>query len=417
MQPLKVLVCVALASCAAGAQDAPGEVPPRASGPFSWYAKDRAAKVAALIPGSKMPAYTPETLFAEWTKQQVARWNAEHPPLPADQAYREYAATAPTDAELVKDFPRHIAPFGRVRSGKPDRPKRDNVLITYCPFCQSRSFSLTHDSRNDYHATTHCCHTQLYGRPQDFPADYALAPNSTARFLRLDGTSPEIPCTIYRDKDGVEWELFIKTLFDQRRWLREGCDLVRQHGRKFRDTANPLYAHKIAVILDEVADTYYGLPLCYRNQLATGKDGKPLTRAEWEAVPRPAIFKVSYLGGWNRRRPISNKGWINMSDEHIWVEPFARVRHHPAFKHYSQRKYGDPNALDRKVMAKLLREVALMFKSVFSQKLLTNYQEANYVDMWRYCQELCIGSFRAHPGGGLTRRHLLRLRLRRARLA
>ena len=382
MQPLKVLVCVGLASFGAGAQDAPAGTPPHARGPFSWYAKDRAAKVAALIPGSKMPAYTPETLFAEWTKQQVERWNAKHPAVPADQAYREYAATAPTDAELVRDFPRHIAPFGQVRSGKPDRSKRDNVLITYCPFCQSRSFSLAYDPNNDYHAATNCCRTELYGRPQDFPPGYALAPNSTARFLRLDGTSPEIPCTIYRDTDGVEWELFIKTLFDQRRWLREGCDLVRQYGREFRDTANPLCAHKIAVILDEVADTYYGLPLCYRNQLAMGKDGKPLTRVEWEAVPRPAIFKVSYLGGWNRRRPIFNKGWINMSDEHIWVEPFARVRHHPAFKHYSQRKYGAPNALDRKVMTKMLREVALMFRSVFSQKLLTNYQEANYVDMW-----------------------------------
>ncbi len=137
-----------------------------------------------------------------------------------------------------------------------------------------------------------------------------------------------------------------------------------------------MYAHKIAVLLDRIADTYYGLPLFYRNELCRGKDGKPLTRAEWEAVPRPAIFEVSYLGGWNRRRPIFNKGWINMSDEHIWVEPFARVRHLPAVRQYSRKVYGDPDALDRKVRTKFLRELVLMFKSVFSQKRCSQWKRA-----------------------------------------
>ena len=378
-------VCTVLIVCLvcgwAGAQGR-DETASAAAGSFSWHAPDRAAKVARLIPGRKMPTHTPDSLFADWTKQQVERWNKEHPPVPEDQAYQKHAATAPTDAELAADFPRHIAPFGRVRSGKPGKLDGENVLITYCPFCGSRSMSLAHDPRNPYHATTNCCRTELYGRERDFPPKYALKPNAVASFLHMDDTWAEVPCTVYRESKGVEWELFIRTLFDQRRWLRVGCDLVRQYGRKFRETADPLYAHKIAVILDHVADTYYGLPLCFRNQLAKGRDGKPLTRAEWEAVPRPAIFEVSYLGGWNRRTPIFNKGWINMSDEHIWVEPFARVRHHPAFKYYSLKKYGDPDALDRKVMQKLLRELALMFKSVFSQKLLTNYQEANYVDLW-----------------------------------
>ena len=329
-----------------------------------------------------MPVYTPETLFADWTKRQVECWRKEHPPLSQEEAYQKYAATAPTDAELTHDFPRQITPFGRVRSGKPDRWAADNVLLSYCPFCKSRALSLVYDPKNTHHATTNCCRAELYIREQDFPANYELRLSSTAKFLHLDDTWLEVPCAIYRDQDGVEWELFIKTIFDQRRWLRVGCDLVRQYGKKFRETANPLYVHKLAVILDQVADTYYGLPLCYRNQLAKGKDGKPLTRAEWEAVPRPAIFEVGALGPWNRRTPNFNRGWINMSDEHIWVEPFARVRHHPAFKHYSKRKYGDAEALDRKIMHKLIRELALMFKSVFSQKLLTNYQEANYVDLW-----------------------------------
>ena len=369
----EIAAAVCMACCTAGAQD--GE-------PFTWSAPDRGAKVAALSPGRKLPAYTPDSLFADWTKQQVERRVEEHPTPEPAEAYATYSAAAPGDAELVAGFPRHIAPFGRVRAGKAEPSKADAVLITYCPFCQSRALSLKYDSENAYHATTSCCGTELYGREGDFPADYALAPNDAVEFLHLDETTVAVPCTIYRDKDGVEWELFIKTVFDQRRWLDVGCDRVRQYGRKFEETADPLYAHKIAVILDQVADTYYGLPLCYRNRLANGRDGKPLTRAEWEAVPRPAIFEVSYLGPWNRRTPIFNQGWLNMSDEHIWVEPYARVRHHPAFRYYSERKYGDPEALDRKIHQKLLRELALMFKSVFGQKLLTNYQEANYVDMW-----------------------------------
>ena len=94
---------------------------------------------------------------------------------------------------------------------------------------------------------------------------------------------------------------------------------MRAYGKKFEETADPQYVHKIAVILDQVADTYYGLPLCDHNELAKGKDGKPLTRAEWEAVPRPAIFEVSYLGGWSRRLPGGSRGWLNMMD--VFVLP------------------------------------------------------------------------------------------------
>jgi len=349
---------------------------------FSWHAPDRGAKVAKLIPGRKLPKYTPDTLFAEWTEAQVARWNADHPAAPPEKAFAEYQASAPTDAELVVDFPRHISPFGRVRSGKVAPVAAKWVLIKYCPFCQSQSLRLSHDPQNQYHATTRCCGTELYGHGADFPPDYALKPNATVRFRHLDDTEVAVPCTLYRDRNGVEWELFIQTLFDQRRWLEVGGTLIRSYGQRFRATADPCYAHKVALLLDHVADTYYGLPLSYANELATGKDGGPLTRAEWEAPRPPGIFEVGGLGGWNRRQPIFNKGWINMSDEHIWVEPFARVRHHPAFKYYSQKTYGDPDALDRKIMTKLLREVALMFRNCFAQKLLTNYQEANYVHLW-----------------------------------
>jgi hypothetical protein len=77
-----------------------------------------------------------------------------------------------------------------------------------------------------------------------------------------------------------------------------------------------------------------------------------------------------------------SRGWLNMLQEHIWVQPFALVRHHPAFRYYSQKKYGDPSALDRKIRTRLMRELSLMFQSVFVQRLFHNYQEAIYFDMW-----------------------------------
>jgi hypothetical protein len=355
----------------------------------AWEAPDRATKVAALIPGRGIPTLAPETLFAEWTRQQVERWDAANPPLPPEQAYAQRAATAPTDAELTASFPRHISPFGRLRGAQGAAPshhltgKADAVLTTYCPVCGSFSLKLTFDPANPYgHATTSCCQTDLYANDKDWPTASPLKPNSTAKFLHLDDTWVEVPCTLYKDKDGSEWELFIPTLFAHKRWLEQGCELVRQYMLKFQDTANPLYVHKIAILLDQVADTYYGLPLASNHRLCNGKDGKPLTRTEWEAVPRPAIFEVSYLGAWSKRQPYSSPGWLNMLREHIWVEPFARVRRHPAFKEVSRQLYGDPEALERKVQQKLLRELSLMFQSVFSQKLLHNYQEAIYIDLW-----------------------------------
>ena len=355
----------------------------------AWEAPGRAAKVAALIPGRGTPQFTPETLFAEQTRQQLERWKKVHPPQPPEQAYRTYAESAPADAELTRGFPRHISPFGRLRGAQGDAPshhltkKADKVLTTYCPICGSLSMKLAFDPANSYgHATTSCCKTDLYADDRDWPPDSPLKPNSTVAFLHLDDTRVDVPCTLYTDRQGVEWELFIPTIFAHQRWLAQGCDRVRQYMKEFQDTADPLYVHKIAIILDQVADTYYGLPLASNHRLCNGKDGKPLTRAEWEAVPRPAIFEVSYLGPWSKRKPYSSPGWLNMMDEHIWVEPFARTRHHPAFKEVSRQLYGAPEALDRKIMTKLMRELSLMFQSVFSQKLLHNYQEAIYIDLW-----------------------------------
>ncbi len=97
-------------------------------------------------------------------------------------------------------------------------------------------------------------------------------------------------------------------------------------------------------------------------------------------MPRPAAFEISHLGAQNRRLPFQGKGSLTRLDEHIWVEPFARVRHHPTFKQVSQNLRGDPEALDRKTITKLLREMSLMFQSVSEQKLMLDYQRASFTD-------------------------------------
>ncbi len=363
--------------------------------PSAWDAPDRAAKVAALIPGRQVPRLSPDDLFAAWTRGQVVRWERDHKPLADEEAYRRYAATAPTDDELLAGFPDHISPFGLVVSGQPESWKAEEVLIYYCPFCGKRHTKgfgprmVEWDPNNRYHAVTLCCRQDLYGREQDFPPDYKLRPNGTAKFPHLDGTIAEVPGYTFTDKEGVTWQLFLKTFFDHMRWNdlcgslnsdvgktglygKEG--LVGVYLRKFKETADPVYAHKLAVLLDHIADTYYGLPLSFRNEIAKGKDGQPLTRAEWEAQPRPAVFTKCPLGEWNRMNPLMARGWLTTEREQRLAEPFARVRHHPAFRYYSQKKYGDPDALDRKITTRLMREVALMLESGIGSALTTEYQ-------------------------------------------
>ena len=181
-----------------------------------WNAPDRAAKVAALIPGRAVPKYTPQTLFAEWTAEQAARWAAEHPQQDAEALYAEHAATAPTDAELTDDFPIHISPFGQPRGGGGTQPTHhltdnaEKLLNTYCPFCGSHSFSLAFDANDPYgHAVTGCCKTHLYSRDEDWPADSPLKPTTTVPFAHLDDTVVDVACTLHTDPEGVEWELFI----------------------------------------------------------------------------------------------------------------------------------------------------------------------------------------------------------------
>ena len=230
-------------------------------------------------PRRKIPNLSPATLFIDFNLQQITRWNREHPGQLNPQTFATYAATTPSDAELTGDFPFHISPFARVRSGSVDRWKARFAFAAapgdaaYCPLCGSSSFGVTWDPKNPFHAVTSCCRRDLYGRDQAAPPGYDLKPNTTVPFTHLDGKTYQIPCALFKDTMGVVWELFIPTLFDHKHWLDAGHQAQR-FMNYYSQTADPLYAYKLAVLLDRVADTYYALPPSSYNELATGKDGK-----------------------------------------------------------------------------------------------------------------------------------------------
>ncbi len=349
---------------------------------YSWHAPDRAAKVAELIPGRQLAMPPPEQFMADWTRTRIAMWERDHEPLEPEEAYQTYAKADTPDDQLEALIPDHISPFGRVLEGDPGRERAEGAMVSYCPLCGAIDSwllpSVRLDPDNPFHATTACCGQDLYEREQDMPDDYKLRPNSSAEFVHLDGTVKAVPAYEFTDKQGVKWQIFPGTLVAHARW---GGVAGRADGlmNAFYDSGNPLYVHKLAALLDRVAEVYYGLPLSYRNELATGEDGKPLTRAEWEAWPRP--LRAGYTcnkSPWNRGRPCISRGWVFQGNELTWVEPFARVRHHPTFKYYSQKKYGDPEALDRKIMTKLMRELALLFESF---PLQSDYQDGAYTDL------------------------------------
>ena len=354
-----------------------------------WNAPDKNKKLANQIPGIQLVRMDQKTLLKEACLEAMKKWKKS--PL-TDSTFAKFAAMAPADRVFEARFPKSISPYARIRGVNPDQKvyvaasykgndwKSVRGLFSYCPFCGAESYRTLFDKKNPDKAVTACCKKELYRA--NYPADYKLKPNAYASFRYLDDSIRKIPCTIYKDKDGNEWELFIHHLFDNAFWVKAANDLL-SYLKLFKATGNPLYPYKAALILDHAADTYYALPLSFSNLFAKGKDGRELSRAEWEKAPRPIVFQHSSLGPWNRRRPFSagDKGWINMHKEAIWCEPFAMMRHHPAFRYYSKKKYGSADALEKKVTRKLIREIILTYKACFSQRLISNYQEANYKDL------------------------------------
>ena len=350
----------------------------------------------AELPGERILRMKPEELRKQASDEAMKKWkkpltDAEFSKL-ADQAERRYGFG--TDAEIISDFPVSIAPYARLR----DTPRPEirpwahwtghftqdqldsyHALISYCPFCDSRALTIRFDPKNPEHAQTSCCKKDLYRKHA--PAGYELAPDSFAVIRYLDDSLRKIPCKLYKDAKGRIWQLFVANLFNRRDWS-EYTRTLGHLSTLYLRTGNPLYPYKAAVILDRIAETYYALPLALNNLDPAGKDGLGLSRAEWEALPRPNIWaKMPKLGWWNRNNPTYARGWMVLGREGAAVYEYALLRHHPAFRYYSRKKYGDPGKIDKLVRTKLAREINLGYTSICMNGLIQNYQAANSAHM------------------------------------
>jgi len=350
----------------------------------------------AVLPGERILKMKPDDLRKETSDRAMKRWKGaltdEAFTGLADKSHRTYGIG--TDAEIIAGIPSSISPFARLRdvprpeirpwlhwTGHFTQDQLDSyhALVTYCPFCDSRTLSIRFDPKNPEHAQTSCCKKDLYRN--NAPGGYDLKPDSFAEFRYLDDSIRKIPCKLYKDAKGRIWQLFVQNLFNNRDWNEYNRTLGRLSSL-YNRTGNPLYPYKAAVMLDRIAETYHALPLSLNNLNPAGKDGLGLSRAEWEAVPRPNIWaEMPKLGWWNRNNPTFARGWMVLGREGGAVYEYALLHHHPAFRYYSKKKYGDPDQLDRLVQRKLAGEINLGYTSVCMNGLIQNYQAANSTHM------------------------------------
>ncbi len=359
-----------------------------------WDAPDKLEKLNAQTPGQRLLDLDPDVLMKTAALEAMSRWKG---PL-TDEAFaalaeqREPRYGIGTDAEIGAQIPSSISPYARIRgvpfpairpflhwTGHFTRDQLDSYygLISYCPFCSSNALSVRFDPANASRAVLSCCKKVLYR--DGWPEEYGLKPDSTARFRYLDDSIREIPCTLYRDTQGRTWELFIGNLFNMRDWMDARRIILYRLMTPYLRDGNPFYPYKAAVYLDHLKDLYYALPLSLNNLIAPGRDGMGLTRREWEALPRPNRWaQMPEIGWWNRAVPTFARGWMNLAGDAGPAVVFAMMRHHPAFRYYSKRKYGDPDRLEKEIVRMFLKEVNLGFSSVNMHGLMVNYQQTNY---------------------------------------
>lgn len=353
-----------------------------------WDSPQRSEKVSTLIPGRTILHPNRDRLYRDWTAKVVEKWatsqDGEYDPV---QDYLRFRNQAPSDDEITTSFPQHISPYARLVEGRATKQERNAMMLRRCPVT-GEPLQIDWSPANPRRVKLSTGFT-LYSEVDRYPEGSPFKPDRAIRFPHLD-KDVEVPAVHIRDPEGRVWEVYPTTVVDYHRWLYTERQVFNWY-QKYMETGNPLYVHKTAVMLDQVAEVYWGLPPAYLNDVATNREGTPLTRKDWENLESPRYFRQSDIGIWQRFRPsFGNRGWIsikgsNWNAEYSWVEPFARMRHHPAFKQVSKERYGDENALDQKVSTRLINEVAHLFKVgvghvLFS--LIQNYQNADYTDLY-----------------------------------
>ena len=267
-----------------------------------------------------------------------------------------------------------ISPFAPVSaSGGSFGSNRRGV----CPFCgkpfEGCSMSEEEFVSSPFQAKTRCCGHTVFAREKDMPPDYPAKPNHTQAIPHLDGTLHDyrfyVPPGSEEDRknwfcsEGEVWRARLKPFI---------YAIFAYSSAVFNDKDKRAALH-LAAIFDRLADVFPGYPLhdsTMAHGFALGRDGKSyLTREEYLSAPRPRRFGKPF---WYRRAwhfdkiPTIFAGWQDgvIGQAGVLAASFDVIRDRPEVKSWSTAKYGNPDALEKRVMERVFREYSLLCNSV-----------------------------------------------------
>lgn len=269
------------------------------------------------------------------------------------------------------------------------------ALPGLCPFCGKTYAAsvMTPEElvKSPLVAHTGCCGHAIYEREEDMPADYAARPNHTEPIPHLDGTTYNY--RFYCPPGTEAAPIGIGT--GRAQWFSSAGEVWRARMRllvtmvvpdllaQVFHREDPAAARQLAVILDRLADVYPGLPLYTADQghgFALGPDAKSyLTREQYLALPRPSPYDMPfYYRGYNYDK--LNHGISSWQDGVMaqcgdFAEAFDLIRDYPAVKAFSQEKYGDPGAWEKRVRERVMEEMGRMCSAVRDTR-------GNTINLW-----------------------------------
>jgi hypothetical protein len=273
-----------------------------------WNDPRRMERLAAIAPGT--PRSIPDDLFTEEFARKLRQTQTV-------ESVRKAKADAAGVLKIPDEtFVRWIPEY----SALPAHGRGSYV----CAFCDKKCHQQDADGPNRWHPSRPgqvrrpCCGTVLYEREEDFPPDYAYRPNGEIRLRHLDGAERSYPYWKGRNRRGTLSIFFSRSevWHGRQEWLRRHA--VPSLAEAYLRTGEEEYARKGLLILERFARIYPALPLwreppaepsrlleCFEPGskdwiVAPGKDGKPLTRREFDSWPRPSPFRRPPWGGANR---------------------------------------------------------------------------------------------------------------------
>ncbi len=269
----------------------------------------------------------------------------------------------------------------------------ENFARGDCPFCRKPFFAsqMTESEflNTPFQIKTACCGATIFAREADMPPDYTARPNHTELVTHLDGTV-------------VEYRFFVPPAFknaplkpfgDRRHWFCPAAEVW--HARLYAlcrwwDSLNVLgdlearvfhendaqAARNLAIVLDRLAEVMPGLPLYSAflgsEGLARGTDNEHyLTKDAYLGVPRPRRYEKPFWYDISGEAYCYDKlnwgipAWQDgvMQQAGNFAELFDLIRDRPEVRKYSQEKYGDAVAWEKKVRTGLLEELRLVCSS------------------------------------------------------